>query len=168
MLKMPQETQHSPDLAGPPVIVTPRVNLRVEARAQGSEALNRLDEPVVRTPYQVLVEALLEQSPADLAWLAWQDGSESVVIARDRMSPLQPSAIGDFPEPPRRPLTINRAPRVGAWALGCRSRGILSCMVVPVRQEGEIVGTIGLASCSAGALDDFDSRRVQLGASLAI
>jgi len=134
----------------------------------GSEALERLDDPVVRTPYQVLVDALLEPSPADLAWLAWQDGSDSVVVARDRMSPLHPSAIGEFPEPPRSALTISRAARAGAWALWCRSRGILSCIVVPVRREGEIVGTIGLASCSAGALDDFDSERVQLGASLAI
>jgi signal transduction histidine kinase len=84
------------------------------------------------------------------------------------MSPLQPAAIGEFPEPPGSALTINRARRTGAWALWCRSRGILSCIVVPIREEGEIVGTIGLASCSAGALDDFDSQRVQLGATLAI
>jgi signal transduction histidine kinase len=157
----------SAEPAGHPVIVAPRVNPPLQARALGSEAIDRLADPVVRTPYQVLVDALLEPSPADLAWLAWQDGSESVVVTRDRMSPLQPVAIGEFPEPPRSALTINRAPASGAWALWCRSRGILSCIVVPVREAGEIVGTIGLASCRTGALDDFDSQRVQLGATLA-
>jgi signal transduction histidine kinase len=138
------------------------------ASSLDSVALDRLDEPVVRTPHHVLVEALLEQSPADLAWLAWQDGSEGVVVARHRTSPLQPSAIDELPEPPRSPLTIDRAPSVGPWALWCRSRGILSCMVVPVRQRGDIVGMIGLASCSPGALEDFDSQDIQLCASLAI
>src|SRR5438105_3200416 len=109
----------SPDLVDAPVFLAPRVTHRLEARAFDDEALDRLDEPVVRTPHEVLVEALLEPSSADLAWLAWEDGSESVIIARDRMSPLQPSAIGEFPEPPRGPLTINRAPRTGSWALWC-------------------------------------------------
>jgi signal transduction histidine kinase len=158
----------SPDLAASSVILAPRVPRWFETRPFDDRALDRLDKPVVRTPYQVLVEALLEPSSADLAWLAWEDGSESVVVARDRMSPLQPSAIGEFPEPPRSPMTINRASRTGAWALWCRSRGILSSTVVPVRQRNEIVGTIGLASCSAGSLDDSDLQRVQLGASLAI
>jgi signal transduction histidine kinase len=157
----------SPDLADSSVIFVPGVTGRFEARALEGPALDRLDEPVVRTPHEVLVQALLEPSSADLAWLAWEDGSESVVVARDRMSPLQPSAIGEFPEPPRSPLTINRPSPTGAWALWCRSRGILSSIVVPVRQRNEIVGTIGLASCTAGALDDSDSQRVQLGASLA-
>jgi signal transduction histidine kinase len=161
-----EETNISSDLAGPPVIVGRRLSRQLEARTPGT--LDRRHEPVVRTPHHVLVEALLEGSPADLAWLAWEDGSENVVVARDPLSPLQPSAIGELPEPPGSPLTISRAPRAGAWALWCRSRGILSCMVVPVRRKSEIVGTIGLASCSAGALDDFDIQRVQLGASLAI
>src|SRR4029077_6917595 len=158
----------SVDLAGSPAIVAPRVNPPLEAAVLGSEALERLDDNVLRTPYQVLVDALLEPSPADLAWLAWQDGSDSVVVARDRMSPLHPSAIGEFPEPPRSALTIGRTARAGAWALWCRSRGILSCIVVPVRREGEVVGTIGLAGCSAGALDHFDRERVQLGPARAI
>src|SRR2546421_167376 len=158
----------APDLADSSLIVVPRLTPWFEARPFDDQSLDRLDKPVVRTPHQVLVEALLEPSSADLAWLAWEDGSPSVVVARDRMSPLQPSAIGEFPEPPRSPMTINRASRTGAWALWCRSRGILSSTVVPVRQSNEIVGTIGLASCTAGALDDSDLQRVQLGASLAI
>ena len=158
----------APDLPDSSVIPALGVTRPDKSGALGDQPIDRLDETVVRTPHRVLVEALLEPSSADLAWMAWEDGSESVVVARDRMSPLQPSAIGEFPEPPRRPLTINRASRTGAWALWCRSRGILSSIVVPVRQKDEIVGTIGLASCSAGALDEFDSERVQLGASLAI
>src|SRR5207244_7154220 len=55
-----------------------------------------------------------------------------------------------------------------AWSPGRRSPGILSATAVPVRQKNEIVGTIGLASCTAGSLDDSDLQRVQLGASLAI
>jgi len=158
----------APDLTDSPVIVAPRVTRWFETPVFDDRALDRLDEPVVRSPHQVLVQALLEPSSADLAWLAWEDGSPSVVIARDRMSPLQPSTIGEFPEPPRSPLTISRATRTGAWALWCRSRGILSATVVPVRQRNEIVGTIGLASCAAGSLDDSDLERVELGASLAI
>src|SRR5436305_10888753 len=158
----------SPDLADSSLILAPRVSRWFETRTFDDQALDRLDTSVVRTPYQVLVEALLEPSSADLAWLAWEDGSQSVVVARDRMSPLHPSTIGEFPEPPRSPMTINRASRTGAWALWCRSRGILSSTVVPVRQGNEIVGTIGLASCTAGAFDDSDRQRVQLGASLAI
>src|SRR5438445_6680403 len=160
--------QIAPDLKDSPVLLAPRVTYWLEPRVFDERALERLDPPVVRTPHQILVEALLEPSSADLAWLAWEDGSQSVVVARDRMSPLHPSTIGEFPEPPRSPLTINRASRSGAWALWCRSRGILSATVVPVRQKNEIVGTIGLASCTAGSLDDSDLQRVQLGASLAI
>ena len=160
--------QIAPDLKDSPVLLAPRVTYWLEPRVFDERALERLDAPVVRTPHQILVEALLEPSSADLAWLAWEDGSQSVVVARDRMSPLHPSTIGEFPEPPRSPLTINRASRSGAWALWCRSRGILSATVVPVRQKNEIVGTIGLASCTAGSLDDSDLQRVQLGASLAI
>src|SRR2546429_352013 len=160
--------QSAPDLKDSPVLLAPRVTYWLEPRVFDDRALERLDVPVVRTPHQILVEALLEPSSADLAWLAWEDGSQGVVVARDRMSPLHPSTIGEFPEPPRSPLTVNRASRSGAWALWCRSRGILSSTVVPVRQRNEIVGTIGLASCTAGALDDSDRQRIQLGASLAI
>jgi signal transduction histidine kinase len=166
MLSIAPET--SPDLADSSVILAPRVTRWFEERAYDDQALERLDDGVVRTPHQVLVEALLEPSSADLAWLAWEDGSESAVVARDRMSPLQPSSIGEFPEPPRGSLTIDRASGSGAWALWCRSRGILSCIVVPIRRGKEVVGTLGLASCSAGALDESDRQRVRLGASLAI
>src|SRR5438105_2158443 len=93
----------APDLADPSVLLAPRVTRWFETRAIDDAAADRLDKPVVRTPYQALVEALLEQSSADLAWLSWEDGSDSVVIARDRMSPLQPSSIGEFPERPRGP-----------------------------------------------------------------
>src|SRR5256885_16016514 len=106
----------APDLADSSLIVVPRLTPWFEARPFDDEALDRLDKPVVRTPYQVLVQALLEPSSADLAWLAWEGGSESVVVARGRMSPLPPSAIGEFPEPPRSPMTINRASRAGARA----------------------------------------------------
>src|SRR2546429_3057430 len=160
--------QIAPDLKDSPVLLAPRVTYWLEPRVCDDRALERLDVPVVRTPNQVLVQALLGPSSADLAWLAWEDGSPSVVVARDRMSPLQPSSIGEFPEPPRSQMTVNGASRSGAWALGYRSRGILSATVVPLRQRNEIVGTIGLASCSAGGLDESDLQRVQLGASLAI
>jgi signal transduction histidine kinase len=156
MLSIAEDRQTSPDLTA---------SSRLESLA--SEPRERSEGSLARSPHQVLVEALLAQSPADLAWLAWQDGSEAVVVARDWTFPLDPGAIGEFPEPPPGPLTITRASTAGAWELWCRSRGILSCMVVPVSQGGEAVGTIGLASCSAGALDDFDSERVELGASLA-
>jgi signal transduction histidine kinase len=166
MLSIATEPQISFDEAASRILTVSPDQSRLEALA--SEPLARPEESLVRPPHRVLVEALLEQSPADLAWLAWQDGSDGVIVARDGSSPLQPSAIDEFPEPPPSPLTITRSSRAGAWSLWCRSRGILSCTVVPIRRGSAIVGTIGLASCSAGVLDDFDSQRVQLGAALAI
>src|SRR3989442_7450644 len=114
----------APDLADSAVILAPRVTRWFETRVFDDQVLDRPDEPVARTPHQVLVEALLEPSSADLAWLAWVDGSPSVVVARDRMSPLQPSSIGEFTEPPRSPLHFNMASRTGSWASWGRSRVI--------------------------------------------
>jgi signal transduction histidine kinase len=165
MLSIAEDRQISSDAASSGVLVS---RVRSRLAAPGGESRVRPEEPGVPPPHQILLEAVLETSPADLAWLAWRDGSRGVVVARDWSSPLQPSAIDEFPEPPNKPLTLTRSSHAGTWAVWCRSRGILSCMVVPVRRGGEILGTIGLASCSAGALDGFDVKRLQLGAALAI
>jgi len=123
----------------------------------------------VSSPYEDLVSSLLEGSGADLGWLAWRDSAEGVVVRRQGISLLPPSTIADFPDPPLDPLRVaDGGLWAGPWGLWCAARGILSCLVVPVRQESEIVGTIGMASCTAGALEDFGIQRLQLGAALAI
>ena len=123
----------------------------------------------VSSPYEDLVSSLLEGSGADLGWLAWRDNAEGVVVRRQGISVLPPSTIADFPDPPLDALrVVDGGLWAGPWGLWCRDRGILSCLVVPVRQESEILGTIGVASCSAAALDDLGIQRLQLGAQLAI
>jgi signal transduction histidine kinase len=123
----------------------------------------------VSSPYEDLISSLLEGSGADLGWLAWRDSAAGVVVRRPGISLLPPSTIADFPDPPLEPLgVVDGNLWAGPWGLWCAARGILSCLVVPVRQESEVVGTIGLASCRAGALDDLGIQRLQLGASLAI
>lgn len=120
------------------------------------------------SPDEVLVTAILERSAADVGWLAWGDGKDAVVVPSVARSFLNPSAIGEFPDPPRESLVIDRARGDGQWALWCRARGILSCAISPVFARGRIVGVIGLASCRAGALADYDVDRLQLVSSLAV
>ena len=123
----------------------------------------------VSSPYEDLVSSLLEGSGADLGWLAWRDNAEGVVVRRQGISVLPPSTIADFPDPPLDALrVVDGGLWTGPWELWCRDRGILSCLVVPVRHESKILGMIGLASCRAGALDDLGIQRLQLGAQLAI
>ena len=123
----------------------------------------------VSSPYEDLVSSLLEGSGADLGWLAWRDSAGGVVVRRQGIGLLPPSTTAEFPDPPLNPqLIVDTSSGAGSWPLWCGARGILSCLVVPVWQESEIVGTIGLGSCRAGALDDFGIQRLQLGASLAI
>jgi signal transduction histidine kinase len=100
--------------------------------------------------------------------LAWRDGKDAVVVRRVASSPLNPSAIGEFPDPPLDSLVIDRGRGIGPWTVWCRARGILSCAITPVLARGKVVGVIGLASCSAGALADYDVDRLQLASSLAV
>jgi len=117
---------------------------------------------------ETLVRAFVERSKADLGWLAWQDGTDPVVVERLPTGPLHPSVIVEFPEPPHEPLMIERGRGSGPWALWCHGRGIRACIVVPIRSRNKIVGTIGLVSCSFDALTDDDLQRLQLLASLAL
>ncbi|HEY4844929.1 MAG TPA: ATP-binding protein [Candidatus Dormibacteraeota bacterium] len=119
------------------------------------------------SPHEILVAAIIERSRADVAWLAWHDGTEPIVVQREAVSPLSAAAVGEFPEAPRSPLVIDRAAS-GPWSLWCQARGILSCVVVPVHARHRIVGTIGLASSAPGALRDDDLQRLQLVSSLAL
>jgi signal transduction histidine kinase len=134
------------------------------------------DEAVLRgadakgecSPDEILVTTILDRSAADVGWLAWGDGKDAVVVPGAARSFLNPAAIGEFPDPPREAMIIDRARGDGSWALWCRARGILSCAVSPLFARGKVVGVIGLASCRAGALADFDVDRLQLVSSLAV
>ena len=119
-------------------------------------------------PDEILVTAILEESAADVGWLAWRDGKDAVVVRKVASSPLNPSVIGEFPDPPLDSLVIDRGRGIGPWTVWCRARGIFSCAITPVLARGKVVGVIGLASCSAGALADYDVDRLQLASSLAV
>src|ERR1700737_1226565 len=119
-------------------------------------------------PGQALVTAILERSHADVGWLAWGDGKDAVVIPGVARSFLNPAAIGEFPDPPRESLVIDRGTGNGPWVLWCRARAILSCAVSPIYARRKVVGVIGLASCHAGGLDDYEVDRLQLAATLAV
>ena len=120
------------------------------------------------SPDEVLVNAILERSTADVGWLAWGDGNHAVVVPGIAKPFINPSAIGEFPEPPREPLVIDRDTGSGPWALWCRARGILSCAVCPIDAQGKLVGVVGLASWHAGGLADYDVDRLHLAATLAV
>ena len=120
------------------------------------------------SPDEVLVTTILERSAADVGWLAWGDGKDAVVLPGISRSFLNPSAIGEFPDPPPESVVIDHGKGDGQWALWCRARGIVSCAVSPIYARGKVVGVIGLASCRAGALADYDIDVLQLVASLAV
>ncbi|HKV32259.1 MAG TPA: ATP-binding protein [Candidatus Dormibacteraeota bacterium] len=120
------------------------------------------------SPDEILVTTILERSAADVGWLAWGDGKDAVVIPAVVRSFLDPSAIGEFPDPPRETVLIDRGMGDGPWALWCRARGILSCAISPIYARGRVVGLTGLASCRVGALADFDVQGLQLVSSLAV
>jgi signal transduction histidine kinase len=120
------------------------------------------------SPDEILVTTILDRSAADVGWLAWGDGKDAVVIPGAAQSFLNPSAIGEFPDPPRESVVIDRGKGAGSWALWCRARGILSCAISPIYARGKVVGVLGLASCRAGALAGFDVDRLQLVSSLAV
>src|SRR5260370_15089415 len=117
---------------------------------------------------EVLVTAILERSAADVGWLGWGDGSKAVVVPGPAKSFLNPAAIGEFPDPPRESLVIDHGTAGGPWAAWCRARGILSCAITPIYAHDKLVGVVGLASCHAGGLADYDIDRLQLAPTLSL
>src|SRR5438067_13722349 len=114
--------------------------LRLVAPAQDSGAEQTFG------PAGVLVRAIVEASVADLGWLAWLDRSDPVVVRREALSPIEPSLIAEFPEPPEESIVIGEGAAFAPWTLWCRARGIRSCVVVPVIARARVIGTMGLAS----------------------
>ena len=51
-------------------------------------------------PAGILVSTVVEASAADLGWLAWLDRHDPVVVRREAVSPVEPSLIAEFPDPP--------------------------------------------------------------------
>ncbi|TMC32838.1 MAG: hypothetical protein E6J28_14540 [Chloroflexi bacterium] len=110
----------------------------------------------------------MEASAADLGWLAWLDRHDPVVVRREAFSPLEPSLIAEFPDPPEEPIIIDPGTLLGPWTLWCRARGIQSCVVMPVIARARVIGTIGLATSTARALGHEDVRQLALVSSLAV
>jgi signal transduction histidine kinase len=140
---------------------TPAPSLMVVAPARGRAGQSF-------APADVLVGAILETSAADLGWLAWLDGSVPVVLRREASSPIEPSDIAEFPDPPGEPLVVDAEIAHGPWGRWCRVRGIQSSVVVPVLLRGRVVGTMGLASSTAGTLGSNDLSQLALVSPLAV
>jgi signal transduction histidine kinase len=133
--------------------------------AQLVGAIDAIPSENGRTPDRDLLQALLDSTAADLTWLAWLDVS-AVVMSREPHSYPQ-SDVGEFPDAPTRPLLIDRTPN-GPWSAWCKAHGIRSCIVVPVLAGRKIVGLLGLASGTAGALRDSEIPQLQLVASMLV
>jgi signal transduction histidine kinase len=119
-------------------------------------------------PAEVLIATILEASAADLGWLAWLDGPAPVVVRREASSPIEPTDIAEFPDPPGKPLVVDAGIPLGAWERWCRVRGIQSGVIVPVLSRDRVVGTLGLASSTARTLGANDLQQLVLVAGLAV
>jgi len=114
------------------------------------------------SPYAAPLLGALEETAADLGWVGWADSVASAVLVRSDGCPVDPAGIGEFPRPPEEPFVLGEESAGHDWALWCRSRGILSCVVVPLLAGGRPVGTAGLASSARGTLGADDLRRLRL------
>jgi signal transduction histidine kinase len=94
--------------------------------------------------------------------VAWADGGARIVLARRDGCPIDSANIAEFPEPPAEPIIVDAQNQDDAWTLWCRSRGILSGVIVPLIVTGRARGTVGLASSSAGALASEALDRLRL------
>jgi signal transduction histidine kinase len=113
------------------------------------------------SPYAAPLLGALKETAADVGWVAWTDGNAQIVLARPDGCPIDPANIAEFPEPPPEPTVVEPDTPDGAWTLWCRSRGILSSLIVPLLVNGRPRGTVGLASSSAGALGMDDLGRLR-------
>src|SRR5438094_3420915 len=136
--------------------------LRLVAPAQDSGAEQTFG------PAGVLVRAIVEASVADLGWLAWLDRSDPVVVRREAISPVEPSLIAEFPDPPQEAVIIEDGASRAPWTVWCRARAIRSCVIVPVFARARVIGTMGLATSTARALGHEDVRQLALVSSLAV
>jgi signal transduction histidine kinase len=114
------------------------------------------------SPYAAPLLGALEETAADLGWVAWTDGGARIVLARPDGCPIDPANIAEFPEPPAEPIVVEPYTPDDAWTLWCRSRGILSGLIVPLIVTGRPRGTVGLASSTAGALSMEDLGQLRL------
>src|SRR5207245_1766396 len=119
-------------------------------------------------PAGVLVSAIVEASAADLGWLAWLDRSDPVVVRREAISPVEPSLIAEFPDPPHEAVIIEEGASRAPWTVWCRARAIRSCVIVPVFARARVIGTMGLASSTPRALGPNDVHELELASSLAV
>jgi two-component system, NarL family, sensor kinase len=118
--------------------------------------------------YESLCAALLRRAMegglAEVAWLAWSD-QEAVVIPRRQESSVLASLVSDFPRPPEDPLVVTEGS--GPWAEWCRLRRIPSCVVAPIVESGQAVGTVGAIGLRGAELGEEDLGKLKLAAWLA-
>lgn len=108
--------------------------------------------PEAPSPYEAPLLGALEDTPADLGWVAWSESPISVVLVRPEGCPIDPASIMEFPRPPGESFILGDTSPSSEWALWCRARGILSCAVVPLVVGSKCVGTAGLAGSAPGTL----------------
>jgi len=113
------------------------------------------------SPYAAPLLGALEETHSDLGWVGWMDVA-SVVLVRSEGCPVDAAGVGEFPRPPEEAFVLGEGSAGSPWALWCRSRGILSCVVVPLLASGRAVGTAGLASSAMGILGADHLHRLRL------
>jgi len=133
-----------------------------------SETLVTAGTAAASKRYETLCAALLRRAMegglAEVAWLAWSD-QEAVVIPRRHESSRLTLLVSDFPTPPEDPLVVTQGS--GPWAEWCRLRRIPSCVVAPIVESGQAVGTVGAIGLGAAALGEEDLGKLKLAAWLA-
>jgi signal transduction histidine kinase len=122
-------------------------------------------------PYLGLATRTLETGAGDMAWLALSDSEPVVVVSRSTEFPVAQAALLEFPQPPAAPVLVAASiPSTGEgewWRTWCQLRGILCCVIAPIRSNGVLVGTVGVLSVTNEALNGHDLQRVELMAWLA-
>ncbi len=113
-----------------------------------------------------LLAHLVDGTTAEAGWVAWAEGSGTVVFPSAFRSPRGASALADFPDPPTEPRLVNWM-EADPWAVWCAARQTHSCAIAPILLAGSTVGTLGLSSRSRGAIGAEALGHLTLGAWLA-
>jgi signal transduction histidine kinase len=129
----------------------------------GQSGATRAESPA---PFELLLKLTIEGTHAQMGWLRWSDSPSSVTFVRRPDCPILVSTLNELPEPPTQVALVPGSDPSG-WANWCKVSGVLSCAVAPVRQDGSIVGSVGLISSAPDVLGPRDAGRLYLASTLA-